>query len=168
MRLYYWGRYEDKMVEYIARFKFQGVLELGVRLADEAMSALGESLRKNGYDYVVPVPLHKSRRRKREYNQSEIIARRVSRELDAEFIPDSVFRIRSTKQQAKITNEPQRWKNVKDAFGLSDIRNVNFKNKKVLVVDDIVTTGATIYEVSRPILGQFPKFIDVFSLAYAG
>jgi ComF family protein len=168
MRLYYWGRYEDKLVEYIGRFKFQGVLELGLRLTDEATSALGELLRKNGYDYVVPVPLHKSRRRKREYNQSEIIARRVSRELDVEFIPDSVFRIRSTKQQAKITNEPQRWLNVKDAFGLYDIRNVNFENKKVLIVDDIVTTGATIYEVSRPIFRQFPKFIDVFSLAYAG
>ena len=168
IRLYYWGRYEDKMVEYILKFKFQGVLELGIRLTDEALNRLADPLRKNNYDFVIPVPLHKSRQRRREYNQSEIIARRVSKAIGAEYISDSIFRVRSTRQQAKIDSETKRWVNVKNAFSLSDEGYIDFKARRVLIVDDIVTTGATIYEVSKPIREQKPERVDVFSLAYAG
>jgi len=168
LRLYYWGRYEDELAEYIAEFKFQGVLELGIRLTDEALKRLAGPLSKNGYDFVIPVPLYKSRQRKREYNQSEIIARRVSKAINMEYIPDSIFRVRSTRQQAKIKNEEKRWKNVENAFSLAAGSDINFGGKKVLIVDDIVTTGATIYEVSKPIREQNPEMVDVFSLAYAG
>jgi ComF family protein len=168
IRLYYWGRYEDELVEYIAKFKFQGVLELGVRLTDEALNRLLERLSENSYDFVIPVPLYGSRRRRREYNQSEIIAKEVSRAIDVRYIPDSIFRVRSTRQQAKIKNEDKRWKNVENAFSLSTGSDIDFDRKKVLIIDDIVTTGATIYEVSKPIRRQNPEIIDVFSLAYAG
>lgn len=168
MRLYYWGRYEEEMVEYILKFKFHGVLELGIRLTDEALNRLGEPLRKNDYNYVIPVPLHGRRQRKREYNQSEIIARGVAGAIGAEYIPDSIFRVRSTKQQAKINNENDRWENVKNAFELSGGNRILFTDKRILIVDDIVTTGATVYEVARPIREQNPEIVDVFSLAYAG
>ncbi|UCC80940.1 MAG: ComF family protein [Candidatus Zixiibacteriota bacterium] len=168
IRLYYWGRYEDEMVEYILKFKFHGVLELGIRLTNEALNQLGELLRKNDYDYVIPVPLHGRRQRRREYNQSEIIARTVSRTIGAEYIPDSIFRVRSTKQQAKIHYENERWENVENAFSLLSKKGVDFVGRRVLIVDDIVTTGATVYEVSRPIREQNPDRVDVFSLAYAG
>lgn len=167
LRLYYWGKYDGELVEYITAFKFRGVLELGVRLAEEALSALGKRLNDNRYDYVIPVPLYKSRQRKREYNQSGIIAQRAARILDTEYISDSIFRVRSTKQQAKIRNDEKRWKNVEDAFSISEM-NYDFKGKRVLIVDDIVTTGATIHEVSKPIRARGPEMIDVFSLAYAG
>jgi ComF family protein len=168
IRLYYWGRYEDEMIEYILKFKFQGVRELGVRLTDEALKSLSEPLRANNYDYIIPVPLHGRRLRKREYNQSEIIARRISKNLNIEYVPDSVLRVKSTKQQAKIGNENRRWKNVKGAFRLSGSSNIDFRSKRVLIVDDIVTTGATIFEASKPIREKNPEIVDIFSLAYAG
>ncbi len=168
IRLYCWGRYEDEMVEYILKFKFHGVLELGIRLTDEALNQLGELLRKNDYDYVIPVPLHGRRQRKREYNQSEIIARTVSKAIGVSYIPDSIFRVRSTRQQAKINNEIKRWENVKNSFSLSGKKGVDFEGRRVLIVDDIVTTGATVFEVSRPIRERNPEMVDVFSLAYAG
>jgi ComF family protein len=167
LRLYYWGRYDGELVEYITAFKFRGVLELGLRLTEEAVSALFGRLDENHYDYVIPVPLHKSRRRKREYNQSGIIARKIAEILKSEYISDSVFRVRSTRQQAKIRDDDKRWKNVRDAFSISE-KKFDFEGKRVLIVDDIVTTGATIYEVSRPIREQKPEMLDVFSLAYAG
>jgi len=168
IRLYYWGRYEDELVQYIGKFKFQGVLELGIRLTDEALKRLANLLCENYYDYVIPVPLHGSRRRKRDYNQSDIIAKIVSMAINAIYIPDSIFRVRSTRQQAKIKNEDRRWKNVENAFSLTSGSDIDFNRKKVLIVDDIVTTGATIYEVSKPIREKDPEMIDVFSLAYAG
>lgn len=165
---YYWGRYDEEMVEHISIFKFRGVQELGLRLTDEAMLKLAGSLKANNYDYVIPVPLHKSRRRKREYNQSEIIARRVSKAIDVQLAPESVFRVRSTRQQSKIDSEEKRWRNVKDAFSLAESSRIDFRGRRILVVDDIVTTGATIFEACRPILEQNPRLLDVFSIAYAG
>jgi len=167
LRLYYWGRYQGDLVEYITAFKFRGVLDLGIRLTEEAVSCLSDLLRKNSYDFVIPVPLYRSRQRKREYNQSEIIARKMAESLKSEFLSDSIFRVRATKQQAKIRNDEKRWKNVINAFSLSTA-GIDFSGKRVLIVDDIVTTGATIFEVTRPIREQSPKSIDVFSLAYAG
>jgi len=167
LRLYYWGKYRGELVEYIGAFKFRGVLDLGDRLAGEAVTCLSDLLRKNRYDFVIPVPLYRTRQRKREYNQSELIARKMAESLNSEFLSDSIFRVRPTKQQAKIKNDEKRWKNVINAFSLSD-SGIDFTGKRVLIVDDIVTTGATVFEVSRPIREQSPKLIDVFSLAYAG
>jgi len=167
LRLFYWGRYDGELVEYITAFKFRGVLELGIRLTEEAVTRLSRPLSDNRYDFVIPVPLYKSRQRKREYNQSGIIAKKIAEILKIEYVSDSVFRVRSTKQQAKIKNDEKRWKNVQDAFSLSEM-GFDCAGKRVLIVDDIVTTGATIYEVSRPIREQNPEMLDVFSLAYAG
>ena len=113
------------------------------------------------------MPLYKSRQKRREYNQSEIIARKVAENLQSEFLSDSIFRVRHTRQQSKIRNDEKRWKNVINAFSLS-AGGIDFTGKRVLIVDDIVTTGATVFEVSRPIREQNPKLIDVFSMAYAG
>lgn len=167
LRLFYWGRYDGELVEYMGAFKFRGVLELGIRLAEEAVSDLFGRLDENRYDCIIPVPLYRSRQRKREYNQSGIIAKKIAKALKTEYISDSIFRVRSTKQQAKIRDDDKRWKNVEGAFSLSR-GEYDFKGKRILIVDDIVTTGATIYEVSKPVREQNPELLDVFSLAYAG
>ncbi len=168
VRLFYWGKYDGKLIDYISTFKYQGVIELGNRLADEAISALFERLNQNKYDFIIPVPLYKSRERKREYNQAEIIAKRISESINARMAPASVFRVRSTKQQSKITDESQRWANVKNAFSISESNAIEFEGKRVLIVDDIVTTGATIYEASKPLRSANAALVDIFSLAYAG
>ena len=168
MRLYYWGRYDDELVEFISLFKYHGVQELGMRLADEAALQLSKLLKQNRYDYVIPVPLHRTKRRRREYNQSEIIAARIAEAIDVELVPDSVLRVRPTKQQSKINDDQKRWHNVKDAFSLAENGRIDFKWKRVLVVDDIVTTGATVLEASRPIREQNPELLDAFSIAFAG
>ena len=168
MRLYYWGKYDGEMVQFISAFKFKGVLELGARLADEALLQLADTLRENRYDFVIPIPLYKSRHRRREYNQSEIIAGRIADAIGIELIPDSVLRVKATKQQAKIDDDRKRWRNVENAFSLSEGTRIDFEGKRILVVDDIVTTGATVYEASRPIRERRPDLLDVFGIAFAG
>lgn len=100
---------------------------------------------------IVPIPIHAKRRRKRGYNQAEVLAREIKEELQKEMyrevpiITDVIYRKKETKYQKKLDNY-QRRKNIKGAFGMK-------KSKKlpasILVVDDIYTTGATIQEVSK-------------------
>jgi len=112
---------------------------------------------------IVPVPLYRTRKWKREFNQSEVIAESLSRVLDIEYRPDIIRRIRKTSQQAKLTGD-RRWENVKDAFDLAE--NTNLSEKSILLVDDIVTSGATVFEASKPFKRAGAAVVDIFSLAY--
>lgn len=92
---------------------------------------------------VVPVPLHKSRKRERGFNQSEILGRLLAQKLGLTFAPNLLSRQRKTKSQVEFKGK-QRQENVKGAFRLN--QKVGIKNDKlgILLVDDIWTTGATL------------------------
>ncbi len=163
---YFWGIYDNELKECILKFKFHGAIDLGKRLSEMAAGSLIERLAQNDYDLIVPLPLHRARKRERQFNQSEVIAEVISNLLGIELGRDILLRIRSTRQQAKLA-EKDRWNNVKGAFVISNDLQDLLKGKRILLVDDIVTTGATIYEASRPLLSNGIKRLDVFSLAYA-
>jgi ComF family protein len=163
---YYWGIYDQELKDCLLQFKFHGALELGGRLSMMAISAMGERLGRNGYDLIVPIPLHKARERERHFNQSDIIAQSVSQALGIAFCPDALIRRRATFQQARLA-EKDRWNNVRDAFVISNGSGNVLIGKSILLIDDIVTTGATIYEASRPLLQLNIGRLDVFSVAYA-
>jgi competence protein ComFC len=164
--LYYWGFYDEELKECLLQFKFHGAIELGKRLPEMAVSVLGERLTENKYDYLIPIPLHKARQRERHYNQSEIIAESLSQRLEIKLLSEGLERVRATHQQAKLA-EQDRWNNVKDAFVIPDSSREILKGKSILLVDDIVTTGATIFEAARPLLDAQVKRLDIFSIAYA-
>jgi ComF family protein len=163
---YYWGIYDEELKECILQFKFRNALELGKKLSLLAASTIGERLANNEYDMIVSVPLHKARERERRFNQSDIIARTISKALDIPICPDALIRRRATYQQSKLA-EKDRWNNVKDAFVISSDSREFLTGKRVLLIDDIVTTGATIYEASRPLLETEIGRLDIFALAYA-
>ncbi len=164
--MYYWGIYDDELKDCLLQFKFHYSKELGERLVEMAFESLTTRIIENHYDYVVPVPLHRIRQQERRYNQSEIISEKLASYLGARHFPEMLIRIKPTKQQAKLI-ENDRWLNVKDAFAISDNFRDEIGNKSILLVDDIVTTGATIFEASRPIRELNPKRLDIFSLAMA-
>lgn len=95
---------------------------------------------------VVCAPLSKKRFNLRCYNQAELLAREFSKYFNLEFFPNLVIKTRYTKQQAKLNRE-QRLQNLKDSFALSD--NQIVKNRNVIIVDDIYTTGATVNEIAK-------------------
>jgi len=163
LRLFFWGAYDGLLKDSIIRFKFKGVVDLGKELTEMAVDALSSRLSQRKYDLIIPVPLHKSRQRKREYNQSEIIAGLLAERLNAEMNTGILIRVRRTGQQAKLA-ENDRWKNVKDAFAVA--REIDLSEKSILLVDDIVTTGATVFEASRPLQLSGARNIDLFSLAF--
>jgi ComF family protein len=125
-----------------------------------------KSLMNNKYDLLLAVPLHRRRRRDRQFNQSELLALRLSQLSDIEFLRECLKRTRHTYQQAKLEKD-ERWHNVKDAFSIMSGNETNIDGKHILLVDDIVTTGATVYEASRPLFATGAVKVDIFSLAYA-
>jgi competence protein ComFC len=164
IRLFFWGPYDDLLKDCIASFKFDGFPELGRPLIDMALKSLSERL--GDYDMIVPVPLYRQRKEERGYNQSELLAERLSQIVGVDFAPGILERVKPTKQQAKLSMEERRV-NVRDAFATGPGRDRLLKGRKILLVDDIVTTGATISEAARPLRSGGAERVDVFALAYA-
>jgi len=96
------------------------------------------------YDIILSVPMHKSKQSVRGYNQSALIAKELSNELDIKFEKNNLIKIKDTKTQSTLTKN-QRKDNIKGAFLVKD----KIKNKKIILVDDIYTTGNTVNECSK-------------------
>ena len=165
LRLFFWGEYDGLLKDCLAQFKFSGAIDLGRRLVDMAVDSLHQRITDNQYDLIIPVPLHRSRRRERGFSQSEVLARHLAALLQIELNTEILRRLRPTKQQAKL-EESNRWENVKNAFALTNNRGPSLSGKAILLVDDIVTTGATIYEAAKPLQSGDPALVDVFCLGY--
>ena len=115
-------------------------------------------------DYLVPVPLHPSKKRKRGFNQAEMIAGGIARVTGIPMDTKNVFRKKANATQTK-KGLFERWKNTKDLF---EVNNLNlFKNKHVLIVDDVLTTGSTLEAVAQSILKAKGVKISLLSLAIA-
>lgn len=98
------------------------------------------------YDYILYVPLHKKRERKRGFNQSRLIARKLGK-LENKQVLDCIYRKKNTNKLFKLKNK-ERLKEVKNAFDFYN--NINLcKNKNILIIDDIFTTGSTVNEISK-------------------
>jgi len=137
-RAYSYGFYEGALRKLIHLFKYSGMKPLGKRLAGLLSRALPDE-GAEGFDVVVPMPLHWRRRWKRGFNQSKILARLVANERGVPML-DAVKRVRATATQAGLTNSNRR-KNVAGAFRVA--RKTQVAGKRILLVDDVMTTGAT-------------------------
>ena len=144
--------------------KYNGITEVGTTLGQW----LGHEMLVHGYadkfDIIIPVPLHKNKQARRGYNQAEIFGESLAHVLGCEMKTDAVLRIKFTQSQTKFSGEA-RWDNVKDIF--KTIHPELIKNKRILLVDDVVTTGATIEALANEILKHQPKEISLAMIADA-
>jgi ComF family protein len=137
--------YGGAVARAITRLKFEGRPDLARPLA-AALRRVASLMKGDGLDVVVPVPLHPRRLVERGYNQSALLARPVARDLDARFLPRALLRTRETDPQAKL-DRGQRLSNLEGAFAVHRARDV--ERRRVLVVDDVRTTGATLRACAR-------------------
>ena len=114
-------------------------------------------------DAIIPLPLFKTRERKRGYNQAERLAKGVAEVLQKPLWNDLIKRNRSTATQTKKTRF-ERWENVEGIFTISSRREI--KDLHLLVVDDVITTGATLEACAASLREQGAK-ISISTLAYA-
>jgi ComF family protein len=117
-------------------------------------------------DIIVPVPLHRIKHRERGYNQSEFIAQGIASIIGKPIIVDAVRRTRHTQTQTKL-NFQERHMNMKDAFEIIMGASEKLNRKNCLMVDDVITTGATINSCARAILAAGSRTIIAASAALA-
>jgi ComF family protein len=130
----------------IHSFKYGHMKSIGKVLGRE----LGAAIRKMNvkFDYVIPVPLHRAKRRERTYNQSDYICYGISEVTGIPVIENCLKRIRYTKSQTKL-KFAERQENVRDAFRLYDTYSQKVKGENIILADDLITTGSTILECAR-------------------
>ncbi len=114
-----------------------------------------------GADVLVPVPLHKRRVRDRGYNQSELLAREVGKQTNIPVEPDLVRRLRNTRPQISMTSGKERRQNVAGAFECTG----EVTGRTVLLIDDVVTTGATISACADPLKAAGAASVRALALA---
>lgn len=116
-------------------------------------------------DIIIPVPLHPIRHLSRGYNQSEQFARGIATQLNAKVITNVLIRSKHTKKQALKKVNADRWENVQSAFKLK--RSNLLQGKNILLVDDVITTGATIEACAKTINDKNPALrISIGSIAF--
>jgi ComF family protein len=166
-RVLVYGRYGGELKEMILAYKFQHRLDLGRQLMEYALAAYARGVAAHpevaACEGIVPVPLHGRRLLARGFNQSREIARLLSARRGLPIWQDALRRVRRTVPQMELAREA-RAENIKGAFA-ADARLL--AGRGVLLLDDIMTTGATIEECARAMLQAGAARVDVLVLARA-
>jgi ComF family protein len=118
-----------------------------------------------GSDLIVPVPLHHARLWTRRYNQSAELARALSRLGELPVDPFVLCRTRSTPSQGQMPSASARRRNVRGAFSVSDARKAGLEGKRILLVDDVMTTGATANACAKALKRAGAANVYVLALA---
>lgn len=153
LRSYAAFEYTDSLSKSIYQFKYYNKREYGIVYADELTKRLKNEIRAFDPDVIIPVPISKERRKIRKFNQAEIIAKRMAENLKIPYDDRLIRRIKNTIPMKKLNNT-NRIKNLENAFQVS--RNV-VRYNKVIVVDDIYTTGATLDAITK----ELKRFKDL-------
>lgn len=163
--LYVKGRsafeYDSVMRASLSRFKYKNRREYADFYAEELVRNCGKAVRSWDIDLLIPIPLHKSRRRVRGFNQAELVAVNLGKKLGILVDTDSLVRTGKTRPQKEL-NDQERKINLKNAFQV--VKN-KVKSKNVLLIDDIYTTGSTIDAAAAALLGHGAEKVYFLSIS---
>jgi ComF family protein len=143
--------------------KYKGRKEIGIYFGQQMGESLKRSSRFGDCELIIPLPLFASREKKRGYNQASLIANGISQKLKIPVLNDAVSRIKKTETQTH-KSRIQRWKNMEATFEIRD--PVKISGKHVLLVDDVVTTGATLEACAQVLLECPGVKISIACLAH--
>jgi len=148
----------------VQKFKYSRKVSLGKPLGRLMARGCQEFLAAVDADLIVPVPLYPKRLRWRGFNQSALLGREIGRAYGIPMDPFLLLRRRETAAQTQLP-EDERRRNVRDAFALNADRSV--KDRRILLIDDVYTSGATVNECSRTLKQGGAKEVYVLTLARA-
>ena len=152
----------DTVREIIHRYKYQRALWFEPFLAGLLIQAAAPQLAGQGWNRIIPVPLHPTREREREFNQAERLAARLSAATDIPLLKGLVQRNVPTPTQTKLTREERR-ANVRRAFSIA--RKQKLEGERIVLVDDVLTTGATTSACAAVLLAAGAAEVCVWTVA---
>ncbi len=159
---YYFTR-ESLMQRLMHQFKYKGNKELGYQLG----RIMGESLKKSNrfyFDALIPLPLFPSKEKKRGYNQATILCEGIAESMRVPILKETIIRSKFTDTQTK-KGRIERWQNMEGKFLLAQPEAI--ANKRILLVDDVITTGATLEACGLELLKAENVRLSIASLCYA-
>lgn len=160
--------YRGHAAKLVQQFKFKQALILADFLAKQMYrQVLAEILPAARPDVLVPIPLHSKRLKQRGFNQSYELAKPLSKMLGSSVSNNILLRSRPTSTQSGL-NRKAREKNIKGAFTLNHSSTndlAQLKDKRIAIVDDVITTGATVREAAKTLSRLNPRAISVFAIA---
>ncbi len=145
-----------KLLKYAGQFQLGGFLSMLV--LDFFPADFG------GFDVVVPVPLHPARLRQREFNQSALVSSKLALSMKKPHVPFALERVLNTTPQASFSGINERRKNVRGAFSTRGSERKNLKNKRVMLFDDVFTTGSTVNECAEALLCAGAREVKVLTV----
>ncbi len=173
----FWGRVEienatsffsykkgSRYQQLIHFVKYKGLKELGFETGKRFGYLLFQTDSFSEIDFVVPVPLHPRKQKNRGFNQSDWIARGIAEAMQKPVVSENLFRQTFTSTQTR-KNRFDRWLNVEGIFGLKN--PLEFAGKHVLLIDDVVTTGATLEACAFELLKTENTKVSIATLAFA-
>ncbi|MDD5166483.1 MAG: ComF family protein [Candidatus Omnitrophica bacterium] len=155
--------YDGAIKELIHEFKYKNKDYLGRVLSKPMIDFIKEyNVPMEYLDLIVPVPLHETKLREREFNQAQVLSSHIAKEFNKEVSSNILKRIRNTKTQTELQTE-ERLLNVRGSFSLAQDRDI--KGKNILLVDDVLTTGATCSEAAGVLKDAGAAIVFVLTLA---
>lgn len=154
-------RYNSTIGNAIANFKYRDQTFIARKLAKIINKFTNIELKN--YDLVIGVPLHKKKLRARKFNQAILLAKFLCKD---KLIYDLIIRIKNNNSQVNL-GQKQRIKNIKSSFILNPKYKANMlvKNKKILIIDDVITTSSTINSIAKILKRNKAKKVDVLAIA---
>jgi ComF family protein len=157
---YYGFYFEGPLREALLAFKFRGRKDVGrllIRLLDKELKTMRE-----GFDVIVPLPVTEKRLKERGFNQSYVMAEEIGAITGRPITCSCLYKQNETKDQYTLSREERR-KNIRGAFAVRGPDAI--RGKRVLLVDDLMTTGNTVSEASRKLLSAKARAVLIFALA---
>ena len=155
--------YTGAIKKLIHEFKYSGKDYLGKPLGKLMNTFIRDyQLPIEHLDFVVPIPLHKSRQREREFNQAEILSQEVAKEFNKKVLTDALIRVKLTKTQTELTFR-ERCQNVEKSFLVTKPELI--KDTNLMLIDDVLTTGATANEAARCLKSAGARKVLLLTLA---
>lgn len=160
--LMYIFKYEGQVRKLILDYKFNEKSYLYKTFVNFLLKneKIFENIKK--YDKIIPVPISKKRNKERGYNQSMLIVEEIANKTNLELVNNCLIKTKNIIEQSKL-NKEDRQQNIQGVYSLQNERLIT--NKKILLVDDIYTTGSTVNECCKILQQANPKTIGVLVLA---
>jgi ComF family protein len=158
------GYYSAELSRLVQGFKFERRKNLAKLLASLQAAAYLETWRREDFEIIVPVPLHPRRRRERGFNQAALLAAALQEQLLLPHSESPLSRVRDTLPQVGLS-DAERKRNLRSAFRCE--RPALIRNRRILLLDDVMTTGATAASAAEALLAAGARSVSVLTVARA-